>query len=114
MTTDDTAHEVADAAARLRAWFQDTSGPLVMDEADFDDVQTLLADYERRAAEPQRTVFGLRIDYVSTLREERPAGNNLADAQTARDRIAARPDVVSCTVIGWLAGEWHEIGDGRG
>lgn len=38
--------ETADAAARLRAWFEDTSGPLVMDEADFDDVLKVLAAYE--------------------------------------------------------------------
>jgi len=48
-TADDDA-ETADAAARLRAWFEDTDGPMVMDEADFDDVLKVLAAYERGAA----------------------------------------------------------------
>jgi len=50
-TADDDA-ETADAAARLRAWFQ-AEGPLVMDEEDLDDVQKVLAAYERgRTAQP--------------------------------------------------------------
>lgn len=46
MAAGEDAHEAADAAARLQAWFQ-AEGPLVMDEADFDDVQTVLADNKR-------------------------------------------------------------------
>lgn len=50
MAAGDDAHEAADAAARLRAWFE-AEGPLVMDEADLDDVQTVLAENERMRAE---------------------------------------------------------------
>lgn len=50
MAAGDDAHEAADAAARLRAWFE-AEGPLVMDEADFDDVETVLAENERLRAE---------------------------------------------------------------
>lgn len=53
MGGDDNALEAADAAARLRAWFE-AEGTLVMDEADFDDVQTVLADYGRVLAENER------------------------------------------------------------
>ena len=53
MGDDDNALEAADAAARLRAWFE-AEGPLVMDEADFDDVQTVLADYGRVLVENER------------------------------------------------------------
>lgn len=53
MGADDNALEAADAAARLQAWFQ-AEGPLVMDEADFDDVQAVLADYGRVLAENAR------------------------------------------------------------
>lgn len=49
----DTDFEAADAAARLHAWFK-AEGPLVMDEANFDDVQTVLADYGRVLAENAR------------------------------------------------------------
>lgn len=44
------AHEAADAAARLQVWFQ-AEGPLVMDEADFDDMQTVLNERAVMVAE---------------------------------------------------------------
>lgn len=46
----DTDFEAAAASARLQAWFQ-AEGPLVMDEADFDDVETVLADNARLRAQ---------------------------------------------------------------
>lgn len=46
MSDEDDPYEAAEAAARLDAWFQ-AEGPLVMDEADFNDVQTVLAENER-------------------------------------------------------------------
>lgn len=48
----DAPDEAPYAAARLRAWFEDTEGPMVMDEADFDDVLTVLTAYERTVATP--------------------------------------------------------------
>jgi len=43
--------EAAYAAGRLRSWFQ-AEGTLVMDEEDLDQVQIVLADYERILAVP--------------------------------------------------------------
>lgn len=68
MGADDNAYEAADAAARLQAWFN-AEGPLVMDEADFDDVQTVLADNKRLRAQlaEATTLLGHFVDH-----EDRP------------------------------------------
>lgn len=109
MTDDTTTHEVAAAAARLRAWFQDTSGLMVMDEADFDDVQTLLADYERRAAEPLHDEFGLRVVYTSTEIFEGAVAETEAEARATLAGLddEDRADVVSRTLIHRKVTDWE-------
>lgn len=86
------AHEAADAAARLLAWFK-AEGPLVMDEADFDDVQTVLADnaqLRKRLAEAT-TLLGHFVDH-----EDRPCRLNHHGACEEHGGSSLRPcDVAS-------------------
>jgi hypothetical protein len=103
----------AAAAARLRAWFEDTSGPLVMDEADFDDVETVLADYERAMAERKqlRDEYGIRVTYTSTRSAEGAVADTLAGALAALDRLDAenRSDVISRELIQRPVGDWRKV-----
>lgn len=87
MGASDNAYEAADAAARLRAWFK-AEGPLVMDEADFDDVQTVLADNKRlRARLVEATMLlGHFVDH-----EDQPCRLNHHGACEERGGSSLRP-----------------------
>ena len=115
---EEAALEADAAAARLRAWFEDTKGPMVMDEADFDDVLTVLNAYDKdRAALSQlRPEYGARVTYTDTLTAEGPIGDDAGEARARAADLAENSAVVSVILLQRPVGDWQNVerGDDRG
>lgn len=114
-SVDTAPDDATEAAARLTAWFQ-AEGPLVMDEADLDDVQTVLAGYKRLLAErePLRPEYGMRVTYTSTLTAEGAVADTERQARAMLDRTKRHRDVVSAELIQRPVGDWRAVGDEHG
>lgn len=94
----DDMYEAAAAHVRLLAWFE-AEGPLVMDEADFDDVQTALVDNARlrKYLAEAATLLGHFVDH-----EDQPCRLNHHGACQEHGGSSLRPCDVA---VGreWLA-----------